>query len=227
LPIAISKTALILGSSGLVGGFCLQSLLRHRIYQTIISVVRRERAEIDDPRLVQKAVNFDQLASLALPPIDDVFCALGTTIRTAGSQEAFRHVDVDYPLAAAHLGLKFGAKQFVLVSSVGADPASKNFYLRCKGELERNVAALPFQAVHILRPSLLMGHRAESRPAESFAIGAVKVFQFLFVGPLRRYHPISAQSVGNSMVSAALSGRQGVNVDEYDQIIALSAKPEG
>src|SRR5262249_62336295 len=95
----------------------------------------------------------------------DVFCALGTTIRKAGSEAAFRKVDLEMPLRAAQEALKAGAEQFVVVSSVGADPNSKNFYLRTKGELEAELAKLPFGAIHILRPSLLIGRRQEFRLA--------------------------------------------------------------
>jgi len=100
----------------------------------------------------------------------DVFCALGTTIRKAGSQEAFRHVDLELPLRAAEQALKAGAEQFIVVSSVGADPASKNFYLRTKGEIERELARLHFKALHILRPSLLIGKRPEFRLGEAIGM---------------------------------------------------------
>jgi len=217
-----SSTALLLGGSGLVGGFCLQALLDAPDYSQIISVARRPLADAAHPRLMQQTINLEALASLRLPPVDDVFCALGTTIRKAGSQQAFRQIDVEFPLDAARLALQFGARQFVLVSSVGADPNSKNFYLRSKGEVEQGLSALPFQAVHIFRPSLLLGKRTESRQGESFAIAAAKIFQFLCVGPLRRYHPVSAAKVGQAMVAAAKAGGQNTMVYEYDKILELS-----
>jgi uncharacterized protein YbjT (DUF2867 family) len=216
-----SRTALLLGGSGLIGGFCLQALVNDPNYAQVISIGRRELNQAANPRLIQQSINFEALASLSLPPVDDVFCALGTTIRKAGSQQAFRQIDVEFPLAAAGRALQSGARRFVLVSSVGADPKAKNFYLRTKGEVEQALSALPFQAVHIFRPSLLLGRRSESRPGESFAIAAAKVFQFLCVGPLRRYHPISAAKVGQAMVAAAKAGGQGTTVYEYDQIVKL------
>jgi uncharacterized protein YbjT (DUF2867 family) len=219
-----AKTALMLGGSGLVGRFCLQALLEDPTYERVISVARHELAIAAHPKLVQKIIEFDALSSLTSPQLDDVFCALGTTIRKAGSQEAFRRIDLELPLTAAKQALKSGARQFVLVSSVGADPKSKNFYLRTKGELEQALASLSFKAVHIFRPSLLLGDRHESRPGESFAIVAAKVFQFLCVGPLRRYHPISAMHVGKAMVDASKAGRQGASVYEYNEIIAMSAR---
>src|SRR5262249_552133 len=147
-------------------------------------------------KLVQKVVPFETLASLDLPPLDDVFCALGTTIRKAGSQPAFRRVDYDYPLALADHALKFGAKQFVLVSSVGADAKSRNFYLRTKAQLEDALRRLPFKALHIFRPSFLMGKREESRFGESAAIPVAKALQFLLVGRLRRVSPYCRKECG-------------------------------
>lgn len=216
------RTALLLGGSGLVGYFCLQALLADSAYATVISVGRRKLADLSHPKLEQKVIELDALASLTLPPIDDVFCALGTTIRKAGSQPAFRRVDLDFPLTAARQALQFGAKQFILVSSVGADPNSTNFYLRTKGELEQSMASLPFQALHILRPSLLLGKRAESRPAESLAMIAAKIVQYLCAGPLRRYRPIAATTVGRAMVAAAKTGKQGVSMYEYAEIVSIA-----
>ena len=217
------RTALLLGGSGLVGGFCLQALLEDPIYTAVVSLGRRELAVAPHPKLLQKAVDFEELASVELPPLDDVFCALGTTIRKAGSQEAFRHIDYELPLAAAGHALKFGAKQFVLVSSVGADAKSKNFYLRTKGELEHALRKLPFTGLHMFRPSLLMGKRQESRPGESIALAAGRILQFLCVGPLRQYHPVSAMTVGQAMVTAANPGRQGVLLWSYDEMVRLAS----
>jgi uncharacterized protein YbjT (DUF2867 family) len=217
-----SRTALLLGGSGLVGGFCLQILLNDPAYGSVISVARRKLQVAPHPKLLEKVLPFEKLASLELPPLDDVFCALGTTIGKAGSQEAFRQIDYQFPLAAADHALKFGAKTFVLISSVGADPKSKNFYLRTKGELEETLRKLPFTGMHILRPSLLLGKRTESRPGESIAIGAARVLQFLCVGPLRKYHPVSAMTVAEAMVGAARTDRQGTAIYEYNYILGAA-----
>src|SRR5947209_8187192 len=158
-----ARAALLLGGSGLVGGFCLQRLLEDSVYGKIISLGRRE-LPVSHPKLIQYGIAFESLETLELPRIHDVFCALGTTIRKAGSQEAFRRVDLEFPVSAARLGLKCGAKQFVLVSSVGARPQFGNFYLRTKGEVEQAITALPFASVHTFRPSLLLGERKESCP---------------------------------------------------------------
>ena len=219
------RTALVVGGSGLVGRFCLQALLEDPAYESVISLARRELSVAAHPRLTQKVLPLEMLASLALPPLDDVFCALGTTLRTAGSQEAFRHVDYELPLAVADQALKFGARQFMLVSSIGADAKSRNFYLRTKGEVEDGLRRLPFKALHIFRPSFLMGKREESRLGESIAIPFAKVLQFLLIGGLRRYRPISAQTVGRGMVAAAKANRQGTFIWQFDEINRSAQAP--
>jgi len=212
------RTALVVGGSGLVGRFCLQALLDDPAYGSVITLARRELSVAAHPRLTQKVLSFEMLASLDLPPLDDVFCALGTTIRTAGSQEVFRRVDYDLPLAVADHALKFGARQFVLVSSIGADAKSKNFYLRTKGEVEDALRRLPFKTLHIFRPSFLMGKREESRLGESIAVPLAKGLQFVLIGGLRRYRPISAEKVGRAMVAAAKGDRQGTFIWQFDEI---------
>lgn len=216
------RTALIVGGSGLVGRYCLQALLEEPGYGTVISVARRKLPINEHGKLVQKVLPLETLASLVLPPVDDVFCALGTTIRKAGSQEAFRQVDYELALAVADRGLRFGAKQFILVSSVGAEASSRNFYLRTKGELEAALIRLPFAAVHIFRPSFLVGKREESRFGESLAIPAAKIFQFLLMGSLRKYRPISAATVGRAIVAAAKADRKGPFIWQYDEIKRLA-----
>src|SRR5437899_2621148 len=196
------KTAVLLGASGLVGGDCLRALLADPRYARVLVLNRRELALPQDPKLAQRVVTFENLTAVDFQGTDDVFCALGTTIKKAGSQEAFRHVDFDYPLAAARAARNAGAKQFALVSSVGADPASGNFYLRTKGDLEEAIQKLGFNAVHLFRPSLLLGHRAEFRAGERVAIAIAPLFSSLMMGGLRRYRPIQASTVGAAMVQA-------------------------
>ena len=216
-----SRTALLLGGSGLVGGFCLQRLLEEERYTKIISLGRRE-LPVSHPKLSQHSIAFESLESIDLHPIDDVFCALGTTIGKAGSQEAFRRVDFDFTVAAARLGMKHGAQQFGLVSSISADPKSGNFYLRTKGEVEKAIMDLYYPALRIFRPSLLVGDRKESRLGEKLAIYASKVLQYALVGSLRKYRPIEAATVANAMVAAGKSGDTGVHIYEFDEIKRLA-----
>lgn len=217
------KRACLLGASGLVGGFCLQALLADESYVSVTLLSRRELPVVSSPRLSQKVIDFESLAAPDFAGADDVFCCLGTTIGKAGSQAAFRRVDLEYPLAAAKAAREAGAKQFVLVSSVGANPASKNFYLRTKGELEQAVSDLGFRAVHIFRPSLLLGSRKEFRLGERIAMAVMPLLNLAMLGGLRRYRAISAAGVGKAMVAAARLGEIGTIVYEHDRIAALAA----
>src|SRR5258708_7815532 len=217
-----TKTALLLGGSGLVGQFCLRSLLEDDHYERVVVLTRRPLPVDTHPKVKQMVVDFAKLSDLQLEPVDDVFCALGTTIRKAGSQEAFRNIDLELPMEAAQRSLEFGARQFILVSSVDANPKSRNFYLRTKGELEEKLCALPFAAVHIFRPSLLVGTREESRLGESLGMVLAGLLRFILVGRLRRYRSIKAADVGRAMVAAAKSARQGRVVYEYDEIRGLA-----
>ena len=217
------RTAVLLGASGLVGGFCLRALLADKSYARIVLLNRRELAVSPDTRLSQRTVNFNTLSDADFAGAQVVFCSLGTTIRKAGTQDAFRRVDLEYPLMAAKASRQAGAKQFVLVSSVGADPSAKNFYLRTKGELEQGICSAGFNAVHIFRPSLLLGKREEFRMGERVAMFAMPLLHFAMLGGLRRYRAISAESVGKAMVVAARQEKSGTFIYEYEQIIAFAA----
>jgi uncharacterized protein YbjT (DUF2867 family) len=174
----------------------------------------------------ERIVNFDDLGSVDFPPGADVFCALGTTIRKAGSQAEFRKVDLDYPLALAKRSHALNARQFLVVSSVGADPRSSNFYLRTKGEMEQAVSAIPFHAIHIFRPSFLVGNRTERRPGEVVGAAIARKIRFLLIGALRRYRPVGADTVAAAMIAAALGPAAGVKTYHFDQIreLALAMK---
>lgn len=217
-----ARTAVVLGASGLVGGFCLRALVDDADYTRVLTFGRRELPPLTRAKVTQRVADLASLNAEDFRGAQDVFSALGTTIRKAGSQEAFRKVDLELPLRAAHEALKAGAEQFVMVSSVGADPQSKNFYLRTKGELEAELAKLPFRAVHILRPSLLIGKRQEFRLGESMAIAIAPALDLLTWGPLRRYHAIKAGIVGRAMVGAAKQAKAGTFVYEYDAIVNLA-----
>jgi uncharacterized protein YbjT (DUF2867 family) len=151
-------------------------------------------------------------------------CALGTTIAAAGSQDAFRRVDFDCTLAFARFALRAGARRFVLVSSVGADAGSTNFYLRVKGEVEDALRALPFESLVVLRPGLLLGDRRESRPAEALARFVAPLFNPLLLGPLAKYRSVYADRVAAAMVAAAFEDRRGVSVLDVPGIERLAEK---
>lgn len=218
----MGKTAILLGASGLVGGYCLQTLLVDPACERITLLTRRELVAVRHPRLVQRVVNFDALTLADFASGEVVYCALGTTMRKAGSKEAFRHVDVEYPLVAARFGRQAGARQFVLVSSVGANAAAKNFYLRTKGEIEQDIGRMGFEGFHIFRPSLLLGKREEFRLGERLAMIVMPVLNLAMVGGLRRYRAIPAAMVGRAMVVATRDSQSGTFVYEYDAITKLA-----
>jgi uncharacterized protein YbjT (DUF2867 family) len=213
-----TATALLVGASGLVGRNLLQLLLREQRYRPVDILVRRTLS-IRDHKLNQHIVDFDHLDQHAeLFRADDVFCCLGTTIRTAGSQEAFRKVDFTYVVQTAALAARNGAKQLLLVSSVGANPRSRTFYSRVKGEVEEAVSKLPFDAVHIFRPSFLLGEREERRGGEKAAIVLMKLLQPLMVGRVKKIRPVQAATVAAAMVLVAGMNRTGINIYESDEI---------
>ena len=211
----MSTRAVIAGATGLVGGQCLHLLLESGRYDHVLSIGRRAIG-FSHPKLQEIRPDFDKLPGL---PVSDVFCALGTTIKKAGSEEAFRRVDRDYALQLAEWGVRNGAKQFLLVSSVDADPKSRNFYLRVKGEVEAGVNALPYDAVHIFRPSVLLGFRAESRPVERIAQHAIAALGWALPGKLRKYRGMPAGRLATAMARTAAKEMAGRFVYQYDEIV--------
>jgi uncharacterized protein YbjT (DUF2867 family) len=216
---AAGRTALLLGATGLVGGHCLEQLLAEPAYARVVAPGRRPLGR-EHPKLQAPVVNFDRLAEHAeVFAVDDVFCCLGTTIRKAGSQDAFRKVDLVYPHDAARLAVEHGARQFLLVSAIGSDPTSRVFYNRVKGETEMAVQGLPFHRVVIVRPSLLLGERGELRLGERVAEWVSTPPAPLLRGPLAKYRPIEGRAVAAALVRLALEdGSGGVRVVESDQL---------
>jgi len=218
----MSRTALLAGATGLVGGHVLRLLLADPD-STPVTVLGRRPLATGHPKLVQHTVDFDRLAELTpFPRADDVFCCLGTTIKTAGSQDAFYKVDFTYVHELARLAVAAGARQLLLISSLGADPASRVFYSQVKGKVEDAVRALPYYGVHIFRPSLLLGERAEFRLGERLATVVAPVVSWALVGGLAKYRPIHAETVAQAMVRVAKERREGTRVYESDEIARLA-----
>jgi len=221
----IEKTALIAGATGLVGGHLLKLLLADPQYRKVVAVTRRPLDVVASPKLEELVMDFDALdKSLAQKniPVDDAYCALGTTIKTAGSQDAFRKVDHDYVVAFAKAAKARGAKRLMLVSSIGADPASSVFYSRVKGETEQALGALGFEALHIFRPGLLIGERAETRPVESIGKLVSPMLDAMMLGPMRVYRSMRAENVARAMRAAASTATSGRQIHTYDQMMYLA-----
>ncbi|UYZ57571.1 oxidoreductase [Hymenobacter latericus] len=214
------KVALIAGASGLVGSCLLPLLLNSGRYAKVISLSRRP-LQLVHPKLDQRVVDFDRLEDHRLSLIaDDVFCCLGTTMRQAGSKEAFYKVDYLYVVKLAALTSANFAAQFMVVSAMGADVASTFYYNRVKGDMEAAVRQTPFRAIHIFRPSLLLGERAEKRLGEQIGAVLLRLVNPLLVGPLKRYRGIPAQAVAQGMLNAAYQEGGGVRVYLSDEIAA-------
>ncbi len=219
----MSRTALVAGATGLVGSQVLALLLADPHWSHVVTVGRRTTTQ-QHGKLEQRVLDLGAIETAnRLPHVDDVFCCLGTTIKQAGSQQAFRRVDHAFVVGLARAGLRAGATQFLLVSAIGADPESRVFYSRVKGETEAAIRQLPYRAIQIFRPSLLLGERAEFRLGERIAMLGAPVLPALLFGRLRRYRPIQAAAVARAMLTIAHEAPRGPNVFEYDAMRASAA----
>ncbi|MGA8049349.1 MAG: NAD(P)H-binding protein [Burkholderiales bacterium] len=211
------RRALLVGATGLVGSILLERLLDETLYNSVTVWARRPLA-LRGPGLKVETFDFEHLASHKVEA-DHVFCCLGTTMKQARSQQAFRRVDHDYPVALAQAAAKGGARRLLVVSALGANSASRVFYNRVKGEMEADVAAAGVPRTIFFRPSLLIGPRNEPRLGERIGQIAGRV-----LGPLLgKYRPIEAELVAAAMVNAAIK-RLRSGVIESDQIRALAEK---
>ncbi len=197
------KTAIIFGATGLTGSLVLKKLIRDERYEKI-RVFTRSEPEIKSDKMEVIKTDLENLEQYSDEIAgDDVFCCLGTTIKKAGSKENFKKVDLDWPALIAKIASKNNVPNFLLISSIGADPESANFYLRTKGEAENAVRQNDFHKVVILRPSMLLGKRSEFRFFEELGKLVMVPLKFLFIGKLRKYRPINSERVASAMIKFA------------------------
>ena len=203
------SSALLAGASGLVGGEILRRLLDEDAYSAVVLVTRRDLGKVaSHPKVTQVVCDFARLEQRARDlRADHVFCALGTTIAKAGSQAKFREVDLEFPRRLAEVTLGTGASHFSLVSALGASRTSPFFYSRVKGELEDAVRAMDWPSLCIVRPSLIAGERAESRPLERLAEHALRFAP-------RTWRPVHARKIAGVMVATARASPPGTTVIE-------------
>ena len=200
------KTALLAGSTGLIGRQLLQLLLDNPRY-SVVKALTRTKLDITHPKLVEIKVDYSKLEEVRSQlKADDVYCCLGTTMAKAKTQKKFREIDFVYPLSLATIVKELGAKQFLLVSALGASPRSSVYYNRVKGELEEAITKIDFEATHIFRPSLLLGLREEKRAGEDAAKIVYKVFWFLIPD---KYKAIEAIKVAKAMEYYAAREQKG------------------
>jgi uncharacterized protein YbjT (DUF2867 family) len=209
------RTALIAGSTGLIGSYLLPLLLDSPAYGRVIAVTRSPLRQ-SHAKLANPTSDFEHLGTLRQQlAADDVFCCLGTTTAKAGGKAGLERVDYHMVLDLARTARAAGAQQFLVVSAVGAALRSPAFYSRVKARMEQGVAEAGFATVHILQPSLLLGPRAEPRPAEDLAQKLAPLVVPLCIGPLSKYRPVRAEAVAAAMLALALQPAAGVHIHHY------------
>ena len=208
--------AAVSGSTGFIGRILI-SLLKYDSDFSEVQVLSRREIELSD----KFNVLVGDVSTQTLPSIDVAFCSLGTTIATAGSKEAFYKVDHDLVIDFAKNAKDAGAKTFALVSSVGANPKTSNFYLKVKGETEKDLEAMGFESLIILRPSMLMGERKEFRLGELIGKGAMTLLNPIMIGSLSKYKGIQGKTVANAMVKLGKESLKGTHVIEGNDLHAF------
>ncbi|WMT43186.1 oxidoreductase [Paenibacillus sp. D2_2] len=216
-----TRSALVVGATGLVGIDLVKLLCNSEKYDLVKIIVRRP-VEYSHPKLEVHICDFDKLTSQDIGEVQDVFCCMGTTIKKAGSREAFKKVDFEYPRTIAALAKKQGAEHFIIITAMGANEKSLSHYGRVKGQIEKELIAMDFLRLSILRPSLLTGSRSEFRLGERIGALVLKVINPIFVGTMRKYRSISGQQVAYAMKSIALSrNEQKVTIYPSDEIAKI------
>lgn len=216
----MGKTAVVFGATGLIGGHLLQRLLNDPEYHRVVVVARRNIG-IKHPKIQLVIADLYSLAAVKKELVADCFfCCLGTTRKQTPDLGAYYEVDHDYPVAAAEIAKAVGAKTFVLISAVGANPESANFYIKMKGEAERDVIATGLARVCIFRPSLLIGRRKAPRLLERVSAVLMTVINPLLRGRLTRFRSIPAEQVARAMVAVSHRTDPGVIIYHWRDIKA-------
>ncbi|MBP9152442.1 MAG: NAD(P)H-binding protein [Flavobacteriales bacterium] len=209
--------AAVAGSTGFIGSILLNFLKDDESFEKV-AVLSRKPLQLSE----KFEVLVGDLSQQKLSEVDVAFCALGTTIATAGSKDAFYHVDHDLVMDFARNAKAAGAKTFVLISSVGANPKTSNFYLKVKGETEKDLEAMGFDSLIILRPSMLMGERKEFRFGELIGKGVMTLVNPLMVGSMSKYKGIEGSTVAKAMVRLGKESLTGVHILEGNALHAFS-----
>ncbi|MES2489967.1 MAG: NAD-dependent epimerase/dehydratase family protein [Pseudomonadota bacterium] len=206
------RIALVAGATGLVGQLLVQRLLASGAYDRVKLLTRRALS-IDDARIENVISDYSDLGTLGKRlQADDVFCCLGTTLKKAGSRAAFERVDYQMVVDLARAAHAQGAKQFLVVSAAGTAEHSPSFYSRVKAHMERDVSAIGYDAVHIVRPALLLGARDESRPAEQISQVIMPLFNSLLIGGMKKYRAVRGEDVADALLQLARREARGVHI---------------
>lgn len=219
----MSKNAVLLGASGLIGSQLLPLLLASDAYHQVTILVRSS-LNITHPKLKEVLVDFGNTNQLKedLPDDPVVFCCVGTTRKKVkGDMNAYRKVDFDIPVTIGKLAAEKNAATYLLVSAVGADENSGNFYLKLKGETESALIKLNIPSLYLFRPSLLLGKRNESRIGEFIAQKIMPLLSFLFSGKYSLYKPIDAENVAKAMLQASIQQKSGTHICYWKEMMDL------
>jgi len=210
--------AVIIGSSGLVGQSLLNQLCNHKDFTEIVVLVRKPLT-IQHPKIKEIIVDFEHLDQYKQYVKGDVvFSCLGTTKAKSTDSRIYYKVDYEYPVKIAWLAAENKVPQFHIVSSIGAKEKSSNAYLKIKGETEINISVIKFQSTHIYRPSILDGHRNESRPLENLGLIMMKIINPFLLGGVRKYRSIKASDLAKAMITQSLKHLNGTFYYESDEI---------
>lgn len=216
------KRALLFGATGFVGGYLLKTLLENPAYDKVTIVVRRDPG-ISNPKLMTVVADFHSMEAMKGQIIgDDVFIAIGTTKKKTPDKNEYYQIDHDYPVKASTIARENGARTVVFLSSVGADSGSGVFYLKTKGDTERDIIALGYRHTHIFQPSMIMGKRAEQRPMEKIGILLAGLIGPLLQGGLIKYRGAPARDIAAAMNEVAGKNLDGVAYYQWAEIAALA-----
>ena len=217
----MGKKAIIAGATGLIGGQLLEILLQADTYSEVLILVRK-KLDITHPKLTQLVFDFDQIENHSASITGDaVFSCLGTTRNKTPDRNVYYKIDHDYPLRLAKLSQANGIKQFHLVSSIGANPRSGTFYIRLKGETERDISALNFYSSFMYEPSMLTGREYETRYGEVFFEGLFKIVNHLLIGKWKKYRSVSGAAVAKAMYDQSLKDEPGKWIVQFEGGIAV------
>ena len=217
------QTAVIIGASGLIGNHLVEQMLPDEYFSTVRVLVRRS-LPVNHPKLQQAIVDFNDMDDYTdkFGKGDIIFCCVGTTQKKVkGDKIAYEKVDHDMPVNAAQIGIDNGFRKIIIVSSIGANPISNNFYLRLKGKMEKDVKQFPFKSISIFRPSILLGKRNESRPGEKIGQIFMQAFSFLLIGSIKKYRPVKAENVAKAMIAESKKDELGLHILEYPEMEKL------
>jgi uncharacterized protein YbjT (DUF2867 family) len=218
----VAFDAVVIGATGLVGRALVEQLIRHDSFKSIL-VFGRRNTGLQHPKLNEVIIDFEKPDEWsALVKGNVLFSALGTTIMQAGSQDAQYQIDYTYQYRFAEAAAKHKVDKYVLVSSVGATPASRFFYTKMKGELEIAIRSLPFRQTDIIQPGFLdgAGARKDKRPLEKIGVAVTKGFNIL--GLFRKYRPVRGETVARAMINATLKDNPGAHVWSMAEIFTLA-----